>query len=127
MTPDITKHFSQRGSVNAIPFVGLCQRHEPHCVFASIAGAVNHLMGYPVWQTAADLFQAWLAINPTGINFDSVISVALAPVPGSLRFDLPRERIKNDPPQLFLSEIDSCLGAGVLVQREWDKRSRSLR
>ncbi|MBM3999077.1 MAG: hypothetical protein FJ297_05965 [Planctomycetes bacterium] len=112
MIPDLTKHFSQRGSVNAVPFKGLTQQNEPHCVFASIAGAVNHLMGYPVWRTAADLFQEWQVTNQTGITFDSVIPIAIVSIPGKLRYELPRERIKNNPPQVFLREIDSCLGAG---------------
>ena len=116
MTLDATKTFFQRGSVNAIHFDGLCQLQEPDCVFASIAGAVNHLVRYTVWKTARELYDACNLARIGAPTFDNVIPVAIAPVPSTLRYDLPRERIKSDPPTVFLSELAACVtGGGIAI------------
>jgi hypothetical protein len=112
MIPNPALRFSQRGSVNGVPFQGLRQLNEPDCVFASIGGAVNHLMGHPVWNTARDLYDAWVRARVGAVNFDDVIPVALSPIPNKIRYDLPRERIKNDPPQSFLAALANCVTSG---------------
>lgn len=62
---------------NLLPYNGLLQGSEYACVYASIAGAVNHFLGREVW-TPKKLRDEWNRNGPVQPSF-GVASVAVSP------------------------------------------------
>jgi hypothetical protein len=97
--PNELKHWWNRHAGLA-PYVGLHQGGRNYCVFASIAGAVNHLMGHDVWTM--DVLADAHAYKKGTTDF-SVADTAIAPCGGALIVQRPNSR--DFPSQLSPSLI----------------------
>src|SRR4051794_30765503 len=88
----------------SIPFRGLTQDGKSHCVYASLAGAVNHVVGADVWTVAALVAecQRRSSYDPT---FDTVLPVAVEPMQGKVVCEIARERLKPMPTSAFVTEL----------------------
>ena len=67
---------------NMVSYPNLLQGNLPHCVYAAIAGGVNHLVGQPLW-TAQSLFDAYQRSGPKDAHF-GVADTAIEPVSATI-------------------------------------------
>jgi hypothetical protein len=98
-----------------VEFRGLTQGHSPHCVYASLAGAINHVVGSVVWtvDTLVEECKRRRCPSPT---FDVVMPVAAEPVKERLEYEIARERLKPQPMPVFVAELSRWVqGGGVAV------------
>lgn len=77
-----------------VPFDGLGQDGRSHCVYASVAGAMNHVSGVAQWTVDA-LFRKCLENGHTSPTFDTVMPIAVEPVKDLVSWEIARERMKR--------------------------------
>ena len=70
MSLNLAVPFDQRSGCATIPFSGLAQNGKEHCVYGSVAGAVNHLAGIVVWATAKHLADECDRVKKSNPTFD---------------------------------------------------------
>lgn len=58
---------------NLVPYPKLLQGNLPHCVYAAIAGGINHLVSRPVW-TAQSLYAEHQKNGPNDADFGVVVT-----------------------------------------------------
>lgn len=111
---DTSKPFWQRKG-NMAPYAGLKQGNVPHCVFASIGGAINHLVGRTVWE-GKPLFDHCVQGGLRAATFDGVIPFAIKPVQAEITYEIPREQIKGGPVDEYLRRVKDCVASdGIAI------------
>jgi hypothetical protein len=98
-----------------VEFRGLTQGENPYCVYASLAGAVNHVVGSEVWTVDALVAECKRRGCPSP-TFDVVMPVAAEPVKDRLAYEIARDRLKPQPTAAFVAELSRWVqGGGIAV------------
>jgi hypothetical protein len=98
-----------------IAFPGLSQDGKSHCVYASVAGAVNHVAGRPHWSVPA-LVAECDRRSERSPTFDTVVPVAVEPLKDLVSYEIARERLKPRPTGAFVVELSRWVsGGGIAV------------
>ncbi len=111
MSLNLVVPFDQRSGGATIPFSGLPQNGQEHCVYGSIAGAVNHLAAFAVWATAKQLADECDRLKKSSPTFGIIARVAVVPVKDRVAFDIPRDRIQIDESE-YRRLISDCVASG---------------
>lgn len=93
-----------------VPYAGLHQGENDHCVFAAVAGAVNHLLGRQAW-TIDSLLKVYGEDRETWTL--AVAPIAIAPFPG--RLEVLEHNTKRGSGRLSPAVLRSWIRGGGLV------------
>jgi hypothetical protein len=96
---------------NKIAYPGLLQGNHPHCVYAAIAGALNHLTQKHLW-TVQSLFNEHQKAGARDANFD-VADTAIAPVANTVKKLHHNTKWSHD--RLCVARIRDWLSSGSIV------------
>ena len=107
---------------NKIAYPNLRQGTLPHCVYAAIAGGVNHLVRQPVW-TVQSLFDEHQKAGPKDANF-GVADTAIVPVAGAVE-RLHHNRVWSQD-GLSPDRIRGWLNAGAVVILSMELRNDAV-
>src|SRR4051812_13691932 len=94
-----------------VPFRGLTQDGKSHCVYASVAGAMNHVAGRAHWTVDA-LVRACVSGGHTSPTFDTVAPIAAEPLKDLVSYEIARERLKKGTTSAFVAILSQWVGAG---------------
>lgn len=97
-----------------VPFGGLTQDGKSHCVYASVAGAMNHIAVKAHWTVDA-LVKACLRGGYTSPTFDTVAPIAADPLKDLVRYEIARERMKSLTTSSFIAKLSKWIKNGGLA------------
>ena len=101
--------FHKRTNYSFVKFNGLYQLKERTCVFASIAGAVNYLCNYPIW----DIYKLYHAHNGP-IDF-SIAKTAVEPVKNEIASYRYHRGITGFKVPLSITKVEEWLDKEAVV------------
>jgi hypothetical protein len=108
---------------NRIAYPAETQGSHPHCVYAAIAGAVNHLVQRPVWTTKS-LFEEHQKNGPRHADF-GVADTAITPVSESVT-KLHHNSTWSQA-RLSSAQIGEWINAGAVVILSMELRNANPR